>query len=131
MTKAIRASKLVEAAGEHPVEAAIREGKIPESRRAHYMGLMAKKPKKTTKLLASLEAVLEPQEEMEGFRQYAQDEGQTAPAGPTASGPTGPSAYITSELQPGEVKRGPVSKRGTITYEDGTAAALSVPGGGL
>jgi len=100
-------------AGEHPVEAAIREGKIPHSRREHYMALMAKKPKKTTRLLASLEPVLEPPEEMEGVRQYVESDGnQTAPAGPRAQ--RGPTEYDPSWLRPGEVRK----SGGHITFED-------------
>jgi hypothetical protein len=114
---------IVAAAGEHPVEAAIREGKIPESRRAYYMALMAKRPKKTTKLLASFEAVLEPPEEMEAVRQYVRDGSQAARAAPVASGPSGyPEEWLSAREGSGRPASGP----GSITFEDPMAAVGAI-----
>jgi hypothetical protein len=110
-------------AGEHPVEAAIREGKIPESRRAHYMALMAKRPKKTTKLLASLAAVLEPQEEMEAVRQFVDEGVHAAQAAPTASGPT---AYPEEWIAASETAGRPALRSGSITFEDPMAAVGAI-----
>lgn len=108
---------LVEAAGEHPVEAAIREGKIPESRRAHYMAAMATSPKKTTRLLAKLEAVLLPEEDMDAVREYVRNGGQAAPAVPVASGPTDyPRDWLAAREGSGRPAPGP------ITFEDTMAA---------
>jgi hypothetical protein len=110
MTREVKAM-----AGEHPVEAAIREGKIPESRRAHYMRLMAKKPKKTAKLLASMPVLLEPPEEMAAVQQYVEAGGNTAPAAPTASGPT---AYPKEWVSAREARGRPAPGPGSITFED-------------
>ena len=77
--------------GEHPVEAAYREGKIPKDRRAHYMELMAKNPKKTKRLLASLEPCLTPpddDEAWEAMREYAEE--QPPQAAPVAAKPPVP-----------------------------------------
>ncbi len=118
MTRKVKAM-----AGEHPVEAAIREGKIPESRRAHYMTLMANKPKKTAKLLASLEPVLSPPEEMEEVRQYVNQGVQAAQAGPTASGPSDyPEEWLTASEERGRPASGP----GQIIFEDTLAAVGGV-----
>jgi hypothetical protein len=115
MTRQVKAM-----AGEHPVEAAIREGRIPASRRDHYMKLMASKPKKTAKLLAKLEPVLEPPEVMEGVRQYVEQPSAPyhlpVPAAPIAAAPTGPSEYPQEWV-------GPVRRSGSITFEDPQSAA--------
>jgi hypothetical protein len=111
--------------GEHPVEAAIREGRIPESRRAHYMRLMAKKPKKTAKVLAKLEPVLEPAEVMEGVRQYVEERPHAAPVAAAASGP---SDYPEEWLKVGA---GPAQIGGNIMAEPdvgGSAAVAPGPG---
>jgi hypothetical protein len=88
---------------EHPVEAAIREGKIPESRRSHYYNLYARKPRKTTRILASLEAVLEPPEVMEGVREYVEERTNTAPVAAAASVPSGPTDYPKEWLDRGQI----------------------------
>jgi hypothetical protein len=114
MTKQIKAMP-----GEHPVERAIAEGKIPESRRAHYLTQMAKRPKATAKLLDRLEPVLEPPEVMEGVAQYIREGGgqtQTALSGSRAQ--TGPSEYPAGWLRPGEIG----AQGGRITFEDPAAA---------
>lgn len=121
---------VIASAGDHPVERAIAEGRIPESRRAHYMALMAKRPKKTAKLLASLFPALElPQDravdelvEDGGYERFVEGSGQAAPAAPKASGPT---AYPKEWLKPGEVRSGGPA---TITMENEKVAAESMPG---
>ena|SRR6476620_7093040 len=118
MTRKVKAM-----AGEHPVEAAIREGKIPESRRDYYMQKMARKPKATAKLLAKLAAVLEPPEEMEEVRQYVNEGIQAAQAGPVASGPSGyPEEWIAASEAAGR----PASRSGSITFEDPMAAVGAI-----
>src|SRR5215469_16386413 len=113
----MKGKALVAAAGlEHPVERAILEGKFPESRRAHYMALMAKHPKKTERLLAKLEGgLVTPPEEREAVQQFVDGGGNTAPAAPTASGPTAyPEEWVTAREARGRPAPGP----GSITFED-------------
>lgn len=127
MSRSVRAS-----ATDHPVERAIAEGRIPESRREHYMAMMAKRPKKTAKLLASLYPALEPPQERAvdqliedgGYERFA-DSSQAAPAAPMASGPNGPTDYPKEWLKPGEVRSG---KPAPITMENELVAAQSMPG---
>jgi hypothetical protein len=104
-------------AGEHPVEAAIREGRIPESRRDHYLQLMASKPKKTAKLLAKLEPVLEPQEEMEAVREFVRGGAQQAQSLPAVE--SGPSDYPEEWL----TQTGRRGASGSISFEDAATAA--------
>lgn len=110
--------------GEHPVEAAIREGRIPESRRDHYMRLHARKPRKTARLLASLEPLLEPPEVMAGVRQYVEDRPHTAHAAPPA--PTGPTSYPEEWLSAASA---PAQVGGSITIEEGVGQQGAVVGG--
>jgi hypothetical protein len=112
---------------EHPVEAAIREGKIPESRRSHYYNLYARKPKKTTRILARLEAVLEPPEVMEGVREYV-EEAHTAPVAASApSAPTGPVDYPQEWV---DMTAGPPQIGGNIIAEPSVGSAPAVAGPG-
>lgn len=130
--RAAAASKKVQAAatGEHPVEAAIREGKIPESRRSHYYNLYAKKPKKTTRILASLEAVLEPPEVMEGVREFVEERPQAAPVAAAAAAPSGPTDYPAEWLDRGGVVGGPPAVGGNVIQEPGVGGAPVAAGPG-
>ncbi len=118
--------------GEHPVEAAIREGKIPDSRRDHYMRLMAKKPKKTAKLLASMEAVLEPPEEMEAVRRYVTGRSQPQPQARAQDGPTEYPKEWLNAAAGGTVAAAPPSVGGNILTEPGATGgrpeAVAGPG---
>lgn len=117
-----------------PVERAYQEGKFPESRIPHWTKMMAKSPKKTERVLASLEAALEPPETkarrelVEGSGSY-ENAAQAAPAGPTASGPAGPTAYPKEWLgaaagaQPDQG-----SGHSPITMENPIVAAQCMPG---
>lgn len=121
----MKGKTLIAAAGvEHPVERAIMEGKFPESRRAHYMALMAKNPKKTERLLAKLEGgLVTPPQEMEAVQQFVDGGGNTAPAAPTASGPTAyPEEWVSAREAAGRPPLGP----GSITFEDPMAAVGAV-----
>ena len=111
------------AAREHPVEAAIREGKIPESRRGHYYNLFARKRRKTTRILASLEPVLEPPQVMEGVREYVEEQYQAAPVAAAASAPTGPTSYPKGWLKTGEAVGATraFGGAGTIVKEEGVS----------
>jgi hypothetical protein len=107
-------------AGHALIEAAIREGKFPESRRAHYEALMAKKPKKTAKLIAKLEPVLSmADEDADLVRQYVDESAsRAAPAGSRAT--QGPTAYPKEWLGHGGGPRAsvPAGGRGSITFEN-------------
>jgi hypothetical protein len=125
MTKRVEA-----AAGDNPVEAAIAAGKILPSRRALYLEKLKKEPKRTTKLLASLEPIFTDGYEPEYPDGSPRDESaapvriQAAPPRPTASGPQ----YDPSWLRPGEVGA-PVA--GSITFEDAPARAAALAALGL
>lgn len=117
---------------EHPVEAAIREGKIPESRRGHYYNLFARKPKKTTRILASLESVLEPPEVMEGVREYVEEQSQAAPVAAASSAPSGPTDYPREWLDRGrgEVVGQASGVGGNIVQEPSVGGAPAAAGPG-
>jgi len=108
---------------EHPVEAAIREGKIPESRRGHYYNLFARKPKKTTRTLASLEAVLEPPEVMAGVAEYVEEQTHTAPVAAAARPQSGPSDYPKEWLDRGQVVGQASGVGGNIMQEPSVGGA--------
>jgi hypothetical protein len=118
----------VSRSGEQLVEAAIREGKFPESRRAHYMALMARKPKKTAKLIARLEPGMldhlkaDDEEERQAVQQAFGHEAQAAPAGATSSGPTGPTAYPKEWLG--------AAAAGSVVMEQAQADRVVVDTGG-
>lgn len=108
-----------------PVDQAYREGKFPKERCAHYYALMAKKPKKTKRLLASLAAMLPPPEDQAVLDEFANEHRHAAPVGqapvPTASGPK---SYPREWLNPGEVGAARVlGGAGTIVKEEGAAVA--------
>ncbi len=123
------------------VEAAINTGRIPESRRAHYLALMAKRPRKTARLLASLEPCLPTPEDkaiLDGFdaEGYEAAASQAAPAGSRAA--DGPTAYPKDWLGHGQdqgapgVLGGAPSGHDPITFETpelGRQAATVVPQG--
>jgi hypothetical protein len=104
-----------------PVGAAILEGKLPESRRDHWMALMAKNPKKTRRVLAKLEGGLIPSPEdmvllHEAVSGAMERRTQAAPSGSRAS--DGPTDYPDGWLRDGEVKGRPGPGPGLITFED-------------
>lgn len=126
------------------IDAAIREGKFDESRRAHYMELMAKNPKKTARLIAKLEGGLfdhlkaDDEEERQAVQQaFGGGEGQAAPAASTGSGPTGGPSYPKDWLTlPGSGAASPqggpfvtpTPGRSPITIENPAVAAQCMPG---
>jgi hypothetical protein len=125
------------------VDAAIREGKFPESRRAHYMECLAKRPKKTARLIASLEGGLLDHlqaDDEEGRLAVQQATGgagsRAAPVGARPSGPGGPTAYPKewlglhgSGVPAGQtVVESASGGRSPITMESPTVAAECMPG---
>jgi hypothetical protein len=123
------ASPVSAAAGGDPVEQAYRDGKIPASRRGHWYGLLAKNPKKTRRTLASLEAVLEPPEVMEGVREYV-EEAHTAPVAAASSAPSGPTDYPQEWLDRGGVIGRSHGVGGNIVQEPSVGAAPVAAGPG-
>lgn len=108
-----------------PVEQAYREGKFPKERCAHYHKLLAKNPKKTKRLLASLAAVLPPSEDQAVLDEFAEGQRHAAPNGqapvPAASGPR---SYPRDWLNPGEAGvAGAFGGSGTVVKEEGAAVA--------
>lgn len=115
-----------------PVEQAYREGKFPASRRQHYYNLMAKRPKKTAKLLASLAAMLPPpggddEADLEAMRAEYAEPSSTAPVAAAASGPT---SYPKDWLDRGGVIGRPSGVGGNIISEPsvGGAPVAAAPG---
>jgi hypothetical protein len=107
-----------------PVEQAYREGKFPKSRCTHYYKLLAKKPKKTARLLASLEPVLTPPGEHDVLDDFAEEQRQAAPVAAARSAPSGPTSYPKGWLRPGETGvAGVFGGSGTVVKEEGAAVA--------
>jgi hypothetical protein len=106
------------------VEQAYREGKFPKERCAHYYALMAKKPKKTAKLLASLEPVLGPPGDQSLLDEFAEEQRQAAPVAAARPAPSGPTSYPKGWLRPGETGvAGVFGGSGTVVKEEGAAVA--------
>lgn len=113
-------------AGNNLVEAAIREGKFPESRREFWLKKMAKNPEATAKVIAKLEPGLVPEVRAELHESVEGTGAQAAPSGPTASGPT---AYPKDWLGAAAAAQlGRPSRHDTITFENPTVAAEAMPG---
>lgn len=108
-------------AGEHPVEAAIAAGKIPPSRRDHYMRQFKKLPKATRKLLDELEAALPP-DDQDGFDVQSTEEYERPSEYPREW--LGPQAAAASQAPQAQAPPLP-QPGGNITAEPEAAPAIA------